>query len=163
MSAEPPEVMAAFSPIRAAVEFGIRPDLLRSFSAVLRAKAKEGKTMAKNAPRHHRRFNLTLPVWVHIGRQRNREKGAAEKLEIAEETTTANISTGGCFFYMSRKPAVGAPVFLEIEVPPLPQAPLSGKILCHGKVLRVGVQKTDRKVGVACKIHSYAINMARGR
>lgn len=124
--------------------------------------------MAETSPRNHRRFNLSLPLWVHI-RQRRREKALAEgKSEVAEEdvseeTTTTNISSAGCFFYLSRKPPLGAPVILEIKVPPLPQGSQTGKILCHGKVVRVSDQKVDRKVGVACTIHSYAFNPTKLR
>ena len=114
--------------------------------------------MAETSPRRHRRFNLTLPLWVHIGQRRQKEVPAEEKSDVAEETTTSNISTAGCFFYLSRKPPLDAPVILEIKVPPLPQGSQTGKILCHGKVVRVSDQKVDRKVGVACTIHSYAFN-----
>lgn len=124
--------------------------------------------MAEKSPRHHRRFNLSLPLWVHIGQRRRGEALSKRKSEVAEEdvaeeTTTTNISTAGCFFYLSRKPPVGAPVILEIKVPPLHQGPQTGKILCHGKVVRVSDQKVDRKVGVACTIHSYAFNPTKLR
>lgn len=117
--------------------------------------------VAERPTRRDRRFNVSFPLWVRI-RQRRRGKTLSEgKSELDEETITSNISTSGCFFYLSRKPPVGSPAILEINVPARPYGLHTGKILCHGKVVRVSDQKVGGKVGVACTIDSYAFNSAK--
>lgn len=112
--------------------------------------------------RGHRRFAVALPLWVRFrkeiqGRVGTKRKSARTSVELEEEeqTTTANIGSGGCFFYTSKKPAVGAPATLLVDVPTGSSRTGNGKVLCRGKVVRVTEEPGRGRVGVACQIDSY--------
>ena len=113
--------------------------------------------------RSHRRYNVSLPLWVRF-RQPSADKvpSITTISQCAEEelTTTLNMSLGGCFFYISKEPALGTPATMVVDV----SAPgrRGGRVLCRGKVVRVIEGKYQKKVGVACTIDSYAFMPADG-
>lgn len=116
--------------------------------------------MSEERPtRRHRRFNLSFPLWVRFWEGLRREAGAEKKpirslLEQEEQTVTTTISSGGCFFYASRKPAVGTPATMLVDIP-MRVPGKGGRVLCRGKVVWVGDREVQGKVGVACTIDSY--------
>lgn len=112
--------------------------------------------MGDKETRRQRRFNVALPLWVRIRRRLGGRAHSEKKPEVEEETSTTNISSAGCFFYMSEKPPVGARATLEITLPRQPSGMGKRKILCHGNVVRVEDRKVQGMVGVACTIDSYA-------
>ena len=109
--------------------------------------------------RGHRRFKLSLPLWVRfrdgITKRVDSAQTAAESQEGEEQTITTDIGSGGCFFYSSRKPRVGAAATLLVDVPTGAAGTGSGNVLCRGKVVWVSQKQGEGKVGVACKIESY--------
>lgn len=110
--------------------------------------------------RGHRRFNVSLPLWVRFwerlwGKVDPRSKTQQNKLEEEEQTITTNISSGGCFFYVSQKPSLGASATILVDIPARVSGVRGGKVLCKGKVVRVSDQEIQGKVGVACTIDSY--------
>jgi len=116
--------------------------------------------MAEEKPiRGHRRFNLALPLWVRFreglkGKSASKSKATESVVEEEEETITTNISSGGCFFYMSRKPEVGTPATMVVDIPAQVSG-RGGKVLCRGNVVWVSEGEKQGKVGVACTIDSY--------
>jgi len=113
--------------------------------------------------RGRRRFKVSLPLWVRfrdaIRKRAGAKGGSADAgVEDEEETITTDIGSGGCFFYSSRKPRVGASATLLVDVP-IGASGMGkmgrGKVLCRGKVVRVSENEVQGKVGVACKIESY--------
>ena len=105
-----------------------------------------------------RRFKISLPLWVRFRdgvKKRVGGKGEPNGLEEEEQTITTDIGSGGCFFYTSRKPHVGASATILVDVPMGASRTASGKVLCRGKVVRVSEKQVQGKVGVACKIDSY--------
>jgi hypothetical protein len=109
--------------------------------------------------RGHRRFKVSLPLWVRFREGIRKREGSkqepTESLLEEERTITTDIGSGGCFFYSSRKPRVGASATLLVDVPTGASRTGSGKVLCRGKVVRVSEKQVQGKVGVACKIESY--------
>jgi hypothetical protein len=115
--------------------------------------------------RSHRRFNVSLPLWVRFRRELQKEidprKKASQSILEEEQTTTMNISSGGCFFYVFKKPPLGTPATMVVDVPGRLSGVQGGKVLCHGKVVRVNDQEPQGKVGVACTIDGYTFKPAR--
>jgi len=114
----------------------------------------------EKSTRGHRRFKISLPLWVRFrdGIQRavgSKQKVSEASLDEEEQTITTDIGSGGCFFFSSRKPRVGAAATLLVDVPIRASGTGSGKVLCRGKVVRVSESQVQGKVGVACKIESY--------
>ncbi len=118
--------------------------------------------MSEERPtRRHRRFNIALPLWVRFweGLQKGADakttlESAVESISEDERTTTMTIGSGGCFFYASRKPAVGTPATMLVDIP-MRVSGNGGRVLCQGKVVWVTEQEVEGKVGVACTIDSY--------
>lgn len=102
---------------------------------------------------------MPLPLWVRIG-EKLHARPQKNISEITEKTTSEDISSGGCFFYISQKPEVGAPAVIEIGVPWFSGLEKS-TICCQGEVVRVE-DSNDGKVGVACRIESYEFKSKPG-
>ena len=107
--------------------------------------------MEYRSTRSYRRFKVSLPLWVRF----RRAKPSAQH-DDEEITTTTNMSLGGCFFYISRKPALGSSAVMIVDTSGRLPRGKGGKFLCQGKVVRVSEQEQARKVGVACTIDSYS-------
>ena len=110
-----------------------------------------------------RRFRLTWPLCVRLGQRLGLKSRARPQAEIAEETITENISTKGCYFYVSKKPALGSSAEMKITVPGNSLGLGNGSVHCYGKVLRVDSPSVGGKVGVACSIDSYAFRLAKAK
>lgn len=104
------------------------------------------------------RFRLAWPLWVRLRRHLGRKSRGRPEEVVAEESITENISTTGCYFYVSEEPAVGSPAEMEITVPGNSLGLGNSTVRCHGKVIRVDLPSTGGKVGVACSINSYAFH-----
>jgi len=118
----------------------------------------------KRPVRGCRRFKISLPLWVRFRdgiKKRVGAKGEPNESgsEQEEQTITTDIGSGGCFFYTRRKPRVGASATILVDVPIRASRMASGKVLCHGKVVRVSEEQVQGKVGVACKIDSYTFRL----
>jgi len=115
--------------------------------------------------RCHRRFNLSFPLRVNF---RNRPpegtgSNAGESVSTEEEQTiTTTLSSGGCFFYVTKKPEVGTPATLLLDIP-IKASGRGGRILCQGKVVWVTDHTVEGKVGVACTIDSYRFKPPRSQ
>jgi hypothetical protein len=74
-----------------------------------------------------------------------------------EHTLTENVSSGGCYFFLSQEPTLGTPLELEVTIPgEVPGVPFA-KIYCRGKVIRVEQDTAERnsqqpRYGVAATI-----------
>jgi len=104
----------------------------------------------------HRRFNLELPLWVRF-RENTPGSAAAEDnvLEgLPEETTTTAISSESCFFYVARKPPLGAEATMRVDIP-MRASGRGGRVLCRGNVVWVSDREVEGKTGVACTIESF--------
>ena len=107
------------------------------------------------------RFRLAWPLWVRLKRHFGQESRGKPEEVVAVETITENISTTGCYFYVSadvEEPAVGSPAEMEITVPGNSLGLGNSTVHCHGKVIRVDLPSAGGKVGVACSIDSYAFH-----
>jgi hypothetical protein len=107
--------------------------------------------------RSRRRFNVSLPLWVRF---RQPPAGKIADRTKEELTATINMSSGGCFFYTSQKPALGTPAIMVLDVSARAPGKRGGKVLCQGKVVRVSKQECQNKIGVACTIDSYSFMVA---
>lgn len=115
--------------------------------------------MSEQDRRHHRRFQLALPLWVRFRRKiagsaEAEEDAVLEGLPEEEETTTTAVSSGSCFFYVTNEPPLGAAAAMRVEIP-LRVSGRVGRVLCQGDVVWVGDRKSGGKVGVACTIDSF--------
>lgn len=107
--------------------------------------------------RRQTRFCLSLPLWVRIRKQLE-GKSRSGKTVVAEETLTENISTTGCYFFLSGKPPLGSVAEMEITVSGDYTSIQIGTLHCRGKVVRVEDRSARGKVGVACAIESYSFS-----
>ena len=79
-----------------------------------------------------KRFQLSLPLWVRLWQQLT--ASPRKKIHLTEETITENISSAGCYFYLSKKPALGSRALMEITVPGqavIPLKRLSSGVRCR--------------------------------
>jgi len=54
-----------------------------------------------------------------------------------EHTVTENVSSGGCYFFLTQEPPLETPLEMEITIPgEVPDVPFA-RIDCQGKVVRV--------------------------
>lgn len=110
--------------------------------------------MVERMAQRRKRFQVALPLWVRLWHRL--AVGPKKKVELTEETVTHNISSDGCYFYLSQKPAVGAKALMEITVPGRARGLKDSKVRCSGKVVRVEEKMVEGKVGVACTIERYS-------
>ena len=72
-----------------------------------------------------------------------------------EHTLTENVSSGGCYFFLSEEPPLGTRLEMEVTIPgEVPEVPFA-RICCQGKVIRVDQDTTDPeqpRFGVAATI-----------
>lgn len=107
--------------------------------------------------RRRRRFNLELPLWVRFHEKGRQEDGSSPVCEFDEEQTmTTAISAASCFFYVKKRPALGARARMRVEIP-LRDAGRSGQVLCEGNVVWVSDRRVKEKIGVACTIDWHRI------
>ena len=112
-----------------------------------------------NFPQHRQRFNLKLPLRIWF-RERTENRSQAKEGMVVEDTVTANIGSGGCYFYLRHAPVAGTDAEMEITVPLAGVRGKESKIRCWGKILRVEEQPGGEKVGVASTIQQYQIAAA---
>ena len=118
--------------------------------------------MAESFLGRQRRFRIPLHLWIRIQQKLGR-KNLAEERAVAEETITENISSTGCYFFLSGKPPVGSIAEMEITLPSGYPGIGYGRLHCRGKVVRVEDHTAEGKVGVACAIESYSLDPPKGR
>ncbi|OFV97213.1 MAG: hypothetical protein A3F68_03790 [Acidobacteria bacterium RIFCSPLOWO2_12_FULL_54_10] len=110
-----------------------------------------------NFSRQGRRFYLNLPLRIWF-REQAEERPPVQEIAVAvEETYTDNISSTGCHFFLSRKPAVGTETEMEISVPLLWAGGKESKIRCQGRIIRVEEEQNRGRAGVASTIEHYEI------
>lgn len=114
--------------------------------------------MAEKISQRRKRFKVALPLWVRLWHRL--AIGPRKKVELTEETITQNISSDGCYFFLSQKPAVGAKAMMEITVPGQAVGLQDSKVRCSGKVIRVDEKRAEGKVGVACTIERFSFQSA---
>jgi len=76
---------------------------------------------------------------------------------VAETTTTANISSRGCYFPLSWKLPLGTRLELEIKLPGRMMGLPEVMLCCQGKVIRVDKPSNAGQVGIAATINSYRL------
>ena len=108
-----------------------------------------------------KRFQLSLPVWVRLWQQL--AASPRKKTQLTEETITENISSEGCYFYLSKKPALGSKAVMEITVPGKTVGLKDSKVRASGKVVRVDEKRAEGKVGVACTIERFSFRSSDPR
>lgn len=89
------------------------------------------------------RLNMQLPLRVTVSQLH--PHGSVDGLE--EYTVTENISSGGCYFFLSRRPPLGSPVEMEITIPGEVHDIPFAKIYCRGEVVRVDRRADDAPPG----------------
>ena len=114
--------------------------------------------MVEKLFQRRKRFRVALPVWVRLWHRMAIGAHSKKKVEVAEETITENISSAGCYFFLSHKPPVGASAVMEITVPGQAVGLKDSKVRCIGKVIRVDEKMAEGKVGVACAIKQYSFH-----
>lgn len=105
--------------------------------------------------RSTRRFRVALPLWIRFRQGSKKGKRTRQPEPVAESTITENISTTGCYFFVSQKPAVGTRAELEVTIPGRPAGMEDGRVRAHGKVIRVDEEVPNGRIGVACSIDCY--------
>lgn len=108
-----------------------------------------------NFPQHHKWFYLKLPLRIWF-RERTENRSQAQQEIIVEDTATANISSGGCYFYLRYTPMAGTDAEMEITVPAPGARGKENKIRCWGKILRVEEQPSGERV--RCCFHDSTIS-----
>ena len=106
--------------------------------------------------RQQNRVSVCLPLRVTL---RNRPVMVRPSIwqmnPETEHTVTENVSSGGCYFFLSQEPPLGTKLEMEITIPgELPDVPFA-KIYCQGKVIRVDQDTADQeqpRFGVAATI-----------
>jgi hypothetical protein len=90
------------------------------------------------------RLSLCLPVRVSLrSRPRNVGPSIWQMNPEVEHTVTENVSSGGCYFFLSQEPPVETRLEMEITVPgEIPDVPFA-RIYCLGKVIRVEPRPAD--------------------
>ena len=72
-----------------------------------------------------------------------------------EHTLTENVSSGGCYFFLSQGPPLGTKLEMEVTIPgEIPDVPFA-RVYCQAKVIRVDPDTTDPeqpRFGVAATI-----------
>jgi hypothetical protein len=118
----------------------------------------------KSAPRdgRPRRYQLLLPLRVLIRGWTRGKKAAPAEPQVEEESIKENISSGGCYFLMEKKPKVGSRVEMEIKMSPDLKAKSNSKVVCRGRVVRTQEEKGSPKTGVACSFERYRIMPLEG-
>ena len=111
--------------------------------------------MIEPGRRKRRRFYVTLPLMVRLGKQWEESSRLPQKPPTEENTITENISSAGCYFQLSYRPTVGSEVEMEITIPLRSPLGLPNRVRCRGKVTRVEVDHPEGRVGVVATIESY--------
>jgi len=110
--------------------------------------------------RIRKRFRLLLPVRIFVRRILSGLGVSKRRTVLVEETVTENISSVGCYVFLSHEPEVGSKVRMQIAMRNK-DAATSGKILCRGSVVRVEKGSPNGKIGVACTIDHYRLVAAQ--
>lgn len=105
--------------------------------------------------RHGQRFRLSFPLLVRIQDNCIPLIAWRDNSPSLENTCTENISSGGCYFLLSRELPMGTKLELEITIPGGLLGVSEGKLYCRGKVIRVEDRSESKSVGVASTIDSY--------
>jgi hypothetical protein len=113
--------------------------------------------MTGGLQRRRRRFHLSLPLRILFDTGRRGTRRSGRKLRQTESASTENISVGGCYFLLSKEPAVGSRLEMEIQMPGVEGFPSGAKLHCWAKVVRVDRMRRGKKVGIACTIHRYQL------
>ncbi|MBI1955413.1 MAG: PilZ domain-containing protein [Acidobacteria bacterium] len=98
-----------------------------------------------------------MPIRIRFREQAEGRIPVQERKIAEEETCTDNISTRGCHFFLSHKPAVGTETEMEITVPMRWAGGKESKIRCQGRIVRVEKGQNGERAGVASTIERYEI------
>lgn len=109
---------------------------------------------AEQTERHGKRYALSFPVWVCLRKQKN-ASGSSRRAVWVEQTTTKDVSTGGCYFTVAEEPAVGSKAEMDITLPERLTGGRGARVHCRGRVIRVREEAREGRFGVACTIESY--------
>jgi hypothetical protein len=109
--------------------------------------------------RRNRRYCIPLPLSVRIPKQQSESK--LQRTPAEEESQVENISSTGCYFHLSHRPAIGSEAELEIALPDQYTHGSNATVLCRGKVVRVDERAGPGRVGVACSISSYVFRQTK--
>ena len=104
-----------------------------------------------------RRYSLALPLRVWIRSWGKGKTSSTEEPVVEEETSTENISSAGCYFLLSDRPAIGSRVEMEIKMAAEPGREANSKVLCRGRVVRIEKGRVSGKTGVGCAFERYQI------
>jgi len=105
--------------------------------------------------RIRRRFPVPLPAKIFVRRFLKSTK-KRRRAVLIEDTVTENVSSTGCYLFLSIEPEVGSKVRMEIEMLNRGAAQ-AATVLCRGRVVRVERDAQQDRFGVACSIDHYRI------
>ena len=108
--------------------------------------------------RQQNRVMVCLPLRVSVGKQPVKVSSSIWQMNPGiEYTVTENVCSGGCYFFLSQEPPLGAGLEMEITIPgDISDVPFA-RIYCRGKVIRVDREGADQvsvepRFGVAAMI-----------
>ena len=109
--------------------------------------------------RQRDRISVSLPLTVCFHENAG-ELVAWQVDPVVENTFTENVSSGGCYFSLSRGLPLGMEIEMEITIPGGLLGGPEEKVCCRGRVLRVESPDGSGKVGVASTIDSFHFGKA---